>query len=220
MTEPHGGYLVQRFGNEEDKKEADRLIKVNIGIRELIDCEQIANGTYSPINGFMDRETLLSVLESNRLPGGMIWTMPIILQLISLDSSQVKIGNQVALASDQGTIYAVLDVTDIYQINLKNIAKKWFGTSSNKHPGVSNFMAKGENCIAGTLKLIRQLPSIHRHYKLDPIQTRSLFNHKGWNKVIRFQTGNPAHRVHEYIQLNSMEIPEPCARKHTINLCG
>ena len=43
-----------------------------------MDCEQIATGTYSPISGFMDRETLDSVLETNRLPSGLIWTTPVI----------------------------------------------------------------------------------------------------------------------------------------------
>ena len=205
LVEPHGGYLVNKMGNENDFKDANGLREISIRFTDLMDCEQIATGTYSPITGFMDQETFFSVLESNRLPDGNIWTMPIILQLnTQQDISSVKKGERINLTDDKGIIYAILDVSEIYQINLESAALKWFGTSSKNHPGVLRFMANGENCIAGDITLVQRLPSIYRHYQLTPFQTRFIFNHKRWNKVIGFHTRNPAHRVHEYIQLEAL----------------
>ncbi len=200
LVEPHGGHLICNVKRSEDIGDLDGLRKIQVEVMDLMDCEQIATGVYSPITGFMDRETLFSVLESNRLPNGLIWTMPIILQ-IPHEESSISAGDCIALTDCEGKIYATLDVTESYQINLESVAQKWFGTNSKKHPGVARFMERGENCIAGDIILVRQLPSIHRHYQLTPVNSRNLFNHKGWTKVIGFHTRNPAHRVHEYIQL-------------------
>lgn len=205
LVEPHGNHLVNRVGSEEDLHEAEGLRKVRIRETDLMDCEQIATGSYSPITGFMDRETLFSVLEFNRLPDGDIWTMPIILQLNTQDISPVRKGERIALTDDQSTVYAILEVSEIYQINLESAALKWFGTSSETHPGVARFMANGDNCIAGGITLVRRLPSMCRHYQLTPFQTRFLFNHKRWSRVIGFHTRNPAHRAHEYIQLSALK---------------
>ena len=203
LVEPHGDHLTCNVKREEDISDLDGLRKTQVEVTDLMDCEQIATGVYSPITGFMDRETLFSVLESNRLPNGLIWTMPIILQ-IPHEESSISAGDCIALTDCEGKIYATLDVTESYQINLESVAQKWFGTNSKKHPGVARFMERGENCIAGDIILVRQLPSIHRHYQLTPVNSRVLFNHKGWSKVIGFHTRNPAHRVHEYIQLSAL----------------
>ena len=203
LVEPHGDHLTCNVKREEDISDLDGLRKTQVEVTDLMDCDQIATGVYSPITGFMDRETLFSVLESNRLPNGLIWTMPIILQ-IPHEESSISAGDCIALTDCEGKIYATLDVTESYQINLESVAQKWFGTNSKKHPGVARFMERGENCIAGDIILVRQLPSIHRHYQLTPVNSRDLFNHKGWSKVIGFHTRNPAHRVHEYIQLSAL----------------
>jgi pyruvate kinase len=203
LVEPHGGQLICNVKRSEDIGDLDGLRKIQVEVMDLMDCEQIATGVYSPITGFMDRETLFSVLESNRLPNGLIWTMPIILQ-IPHEKSSISAGDCIALTDCEGKIYATLDVTERYQINLESVAQKWFGTNCKKHPGVARFMERGGNCIAGDIILVRQLPSIHRHYQLTPVNSRNLFNHKGWSKVIGFHTRNPAHRVHEYIQLSAL----------------
>lgn len=204
LVDPHGDQLVNKVGGEEDLHEADGLLKVCIGETDLIDCEQIATGVYSPITGFMDSETLFSVLNSNRLPDGIIWTMPIILQLSSQSISSVKNGERIALTDNDGNTYAILSVTEIYKIDLESVAKQWFGTFSKTHPGVARFLSRGDNCIAGDITLVRQLPLINRQYLLTPYQTRFLFNHKRWTRVIGFHARNPAHRVHEHIQLSAL----------------
>ena len=201
LVEPHGGHLISNVKQEEGISGVNGLRKIQVEVADLMDCEQIATGVYSPITGFMDRETLFSVLESNRLPNGTIWTMPIILQIPSEKKTLISPGECIALTDCEGEIYATIDVIESYQINLDSVAQKWFGTNSKAHPGVARFMERGENCVAGKITLVRQLPSIHRHYQLSPVNSRHLFNHKGWSKVVGFHTRNPAHRVHEYIQI-------------------
>ena len=205
LIEPHGGRLISRFGNDKEIRNADSLFKVKIKQTDLMDCEQIANGTYSPITGFMNQETLYSVLESNRLPNGNIWTMPIILQLTFNEKSLISSGDRVGLTDNNNTVCAILDITEIYKINMQSVAKSWFGTTSINHPGVARFMERGENCVAGDITMIQQPPSMYSHYQLTPAQTRFLFDHKGWNIVIGFHTRNPAHRVHEYIQQSALK---------------
>jgi pyruvate kinase len=204
LVEPHGGHLVHRVANEEDIREADSLRKIRVEVTDLMDCEQIANGTYSPITGFMNQETLTSVLEANRLPDGLVWTMPILLQITDQDISLIERGDCIALTDKHDTIYATLDVSEVFKIDMVSVAKKWFGTASKKHPGVARFLARGENCIAGAITLIRELTSMYRHFQLSPVQTRILFSHKGWSRVVGFHTRNPAHRIHEYLQLTSL----------------
>jgi len=203
LVDPHGGHLISRMKKEEEIEYLESLRKIQVELVDLMECEQIATGTYSPISGFMDRETLDSVLETNRLPSGLIWTMPVILQ-VPCEKSSILPGDRLALTDNQGIIYSTLDVSEVFQINLEAIAQKWYGTNSKKHPGVAMFMKRGENCIAGEITLVRQFPSMHRHYQLSPAQTRSLFNHKGWSRVVGFHSRNPPHRIHEYIQLTAL----------------
>ena len=80
LVDPHGEHLISRVKKEEEIEYLESLRKIQVELVDLMDCEQIATGTYSPISGFMDRETLDSVLETNRLPSGLIWTMPVILR--------------------------------------------------------------------------------------------------------------------------------------------
>ena len=205
LIEPHGGQLINRAGNEKNINDVNSLQYLQVRKIDLMDCEQIADGTYSPLKGFMDKDTLYSVLEFNSLPNGTIWTMPIILQINSNVKSTCNIGDRVALTDEFKNVYAIIDVSEIYQIDLGSISQKWFGTTSKKHPGVAMFYSKGEYCIAGEITLVKQLPSMQRNYQITPRQSRLLFDHKGWSRIVGFHTRNPVHRVHEFIQLSALE---------------
>ena len=159
-----------------------------------MDCEQIATGTYSPISGFMDRETLDSVLETNRLPSGLIWTMPVILQ-VSCEKSSILPGDRLALTDNQGIIYSTLDVSEVFQINLEATAQKWFGTNSKKHPGVAMFMKRGGNCICRGDNSGSAIPFNAPSLSAFSCSNKVLFNHKGWSRVVGFHSRNPPHRI-------------------------
>lgn len=205
LVEPHGGRLVDRVAEPEERRRASDLPQIVVADTDLMNCEQIAHGTYSPLDGFMDRETLESVLDRNRLPDGTVWTMPMLLAVGPNDARRVSNGDRIALASSTGTIHATLEVAAIFTCDRVRLAKRWFGTDSPAHPGVARLLGGGDHFLAGRIALIEELPSEYRHFELTPAQTRFIFSHKGWTKIVGFHTRNAPHRAHEFIQLDALE---------------
>jgi len=131
--------------------------------------------------------------------------MPILLPAAKEGIRGFGVGDRIALVGDDKIIYASLDVSEIFTMNLEEVAQKWFGTTSKEHPGVTRLYQDGNQFISGNVTLVERLPSPYRHYELTPAQTRFIFAHKGWSKVIGFHTRNPIHRGHEHIQLKALK---------------
>lgn len=205
LIEPHGGRLVHREATLADLNDVERLPRLAIPERELMDCEQFGYGTYSPLTGFMARETLVSVLETYRLPSGEVWPLPVLLQVNSQDVAGFVPGDRVALTNEQGVIHALLDISEIYRYELESLATQMFGTTSREHPGVARLMDRDNCFLGGDVTLVRPMESPIRHYLLTPAQTRFIFTRLGWSQVVGFHTRNPAHRGHEFIQLEALE---------------
>jgi len=205
LIEPHGGRLVHREADSADLNDIEYLPRLAIPERELMDCEQFGYGTYSPLTGFMARETLESVLDTYRLPSGQVWTLPILLQVNSADVEGFAPGDRVALTDNQGIVHALIDISEIYRYDLESLAGRMFGTTSNNHPGVVRLMERDNCFLGGDVTLVQSLESPIRHYLLTPAQTRFIFTRLGWSQVIGFHSRNPAHRGHEFIQLEALE---------------
>lgn len=205
LVEPHGGCLVNREALWANRHELLNLKRLAVNPTDLMDCAQIANGTYSPLRGFMNKEELDSVLSTNRLPNGVPWTMPIVLQVDEASVEDISVGDRIALTNGNGKIHATLDVSEINTFDFHKVARSWFGTTSRKHPGVANLAAGGNRFVAGDITLVDRLASPYRRYELSPTQTRLIFSQKGWSKVVGFHTRNVPHRVHEFIQLRALE---------------
>ncbi|CAN7630088.1 pyruvate kinase [Mesorhizobium sp. LjNodule214] len=204
-VEPHGGRLVIRtLGPAEDLETKD-LPMVTVTDEDLTDVEQIARGTFSPLCGFMDKACLESVLERNRLPSGLAWTMPVVLAVPKETASRFSGGERVLLCSKSGLSHSVLDISETYGFEPELLARKWFGTDSREHPGVARVLARGGHFLAGSITLIQPLPSPYRRYDLTPAQLRTVFAHKGWTRVVAFHSRNLVHRVHEVIQMAALE---------------
>lgn len=204
LVHPHGGRLVDRQATAADAADIGRLPVMTVDETDLMDCEQIAFGTYSPITGFMDRETLESVLDDDRLTDGTVWTMPIVLQCDS-DAITFGRGDRVALADSTNRVHALLDVSEIYPFDRDAVTARWFGTTSLEHPGVARVANGGNRFIAGEVLLVERRPSPYRHYELTPAQTRLIFTHKSWDRVVGFHTRNPVHGAHEHLQITALE---------------
>tara|TARA_Y100000588_G_scaffold274399_1_gene290403 strand:+ start:1610 stop:3724 length:2115 start_codon:yes stop_codon:yes gene_type:complete len=206
LIEPHGGRLVQRYADSNEKREARNLRHVQVTETVLLDCEQIAHGTYSPLRGFMDSRTLNSVLDNSALPDGTVWPMPILLPVNRKDADGMKIDETVALKGSDGVTYATIEVSEIFELDRSDIAERWFGTTSREHPGVAWLFDGGEVFLAGEIKLLERQPSAYRHFELTPVQSRFIFAQKGWSQIIGFHTRNPVHRAHEYIQKKALDL--------------
>jgi pyruvate kinase len=205
LIEPHGGALVHRQLPEAEIGQIDELPTLKLPYNYLIDAEQIAIGTYSPLTGFMDRATLESVITETRLPDGAIWTLPIVLQVPDQDAADLSAGQRVVLTTDSGEPIAIIDVSEVYRMDLDRYCQAVYSTNSTQHPGVVQSQAAGRNFVGGAVTLIRPVESPYRSFQFTPEQTRFLFRQKNWSRVVGFHTRNPPHRGHEYIQLAALE---------------
>jgi pyruvate kinase len=207
IIEPHGGELVQNYLWHYDQKMLDEMPFLEVNDELLGDMMQIADGTYSPLNGFMNYDELNSVLDEYKLPTGVHWTLPIVLQTTRDVAKGLPDKGMVAVKrKSDGICYAVIELSEKKLIpSQEQIAKKWFGTSDRNHPGVHQFMERGEWVLAGDVFLISKPMTMEFHYSLTPKQTRDIFNDRGWQKIVGFHTRNVIHRGHEYIQQKSLQ---------------
>ncbi|MFA6238870.1 MAG: pyruvate kinase [Bacteriovorax sp.] len=204
LTEPHGGKLINQF-MEIEKDRFDKLESITIDVTDLLDCEQISSGTYSPLEGFLDERNLISVLEKYRLENGVVWTLPIVLQLQKDQAEKLKVNQEIILTDRENSGSAMLTIGQIYQPDMNYVAQKWFGTTNTAHPGVDRFYKKGSYFISGKVSMIQRIKSNTKQFELMPKETRTIFASKGWSKVIGFHTRNVAHRAHEFIQLTALQ---------------
>jgi sulfate adenylyltransferase len=208
MILPHGGELINRVVPEREKlkiiEDVKKLPSLQVDTDSLLDIENIAVGTFSPLKGFMTKEELLSVAHNMTLPNGIVWTIPILLQL----REEPKIGGRIAIKDGKGQVKAVLDVKEVYKIDPKKIARLVWGTESDEHPGVRLFYSKGEWAVGGEVWLLEKTNFPFREWLLEPEETRKVFEYRGWKSVVGFQTRNAPHRAHEYLQRIGLEVAD------------
>lgn len=209
MIRPHGGRLIDRHAKGEMREamlaKANELPKIQVNERELADIEMIGCGAMSPLEGFMNREDYLGVLNNMHLASGPVWTLPITLSVKPGDIRQYKAGDQIALV-DQGVILAVMDVEDVYKVDHLEEAKKVYLTDDPAHPSVEFLQSLTDTYLGGPITVLNKVqhPDFNE-YRLEPKETRVLFKAKGWNSIVAFQTRNPIHRAHEYLQKCALE---------------
>lgn len=201
---PHGGILINR--QSFDKAADERIKAIRIDRVALSDLELIANGTYSPLTGFLDEENYDSVVEHMRLTNGLAWTIPITLPVSEETARQVEAGEKVKLIY-QNEVYGTLEVTGKFKPDKENEARKVYLTADLAHPGVKRLFDRGNVYLSGPVRLLKRSPRPKAFAPdfLDPVETRHLFDEKGWRTIVGFQTRNPIHRAHEHIQKTALE---------------
>lgn len=200
LIEPHGGKLINCIDLNYDSVKLKKLKSLTISKDTVVDIEQIATGVYSPVDSFMNQEEIDSVLDNNKLLNGHTWTLPIALQLNSDDIYE----NQELALKYKGEILATLMVNSLFTLDLDKYNKKLYGTNDISHPGVKKTLTNGNQFISGKITLVKFLDNDFRQYTLTPFESRLIFEHKGWNKIIGFHTRNIPHKAHEYVQSNSL----------------
>lgn len=208
---PHGGTLVQRILEGTERKRefenAQGYKKVSLDSWASSDLDLIGTGAFSPLTGFMGKDDYQSVLDRMRLADGTVWSLPITLPVRKEQADRIQIGERIALVGEDQNIYGVMDVTDIYESDKEREAASVYRTTDLNHPGVRKLYMRPEIFLAGPIWLLqRRIPLDFRPYFFDPAETRAMFREKGWNTIVGFQTRNPVHRAHEYIQKSALEI--------------
>ncbi|HEX7123863.1 MAG TPA: sulfate adenylyltransferase, partial [Gemmatimonadaceae bacterium] len=208
---PHGGVLVDRELVGEAATAAAtyarELPHLVLDEREQSDLEMIGIGALSPLTGFMRRLDYDTVVESMRLSDGLIWSLPVTKAVTKEEAASLREGSEVALTDAQRRALAILKVTDIYPYDKRREAHFCFGTTDEAHPGVARLYAQGDMLIGGPVQVIRR-PEHEQftQYRLTPLETRRRMDALEWKTVVGFQTRNPVHRAHEYLQKVALEI--------------
>jgi sulfate adenylyltransferase len=224
LVPPHGGKglvecLLKGAELEAEKKKAEGLKKVVISDRVKGDCIMLGIGGFSPLNGFMGKADWKSVCDKMLLSDGTFWPVPVV---CDTDNEDVKVGDEVALVGQKGTVYATLKVSEKYA--LTEDEKKWEcekvfkgnGEDSKKfwevaladHPGVQMVMKQGKYNIAGPVKVLSEgdyrqtFPGVY----MTPAEIRAEMDKRGWANVAALQLRNPMHRSHEYLAKIAAEV--------------
>ncbi len=209
LITPHGGELViNRAGEAECAALSERaqcLAQVEVGSRQLSDLEMLAVGAYSPLVGFMKRADYLSVVNDMHLSNGLPWTLPITLPTSSELAATLKEGSQIALVDVQGQLQAVMTLEEKYSYDKQLEACKVYRTQEQAHPGVKIVYQQDDVLLSGPVRVVALQNQAFAQYRYTPAQSRRLFAERGWRRIVGFQTRNPVHRAHEYIQKCALE---------------
>lgn len=208
---PHGGTLVDRIATATYKAEieglAPTLTRVTLDARAQSDLEMIAIGGFSPLTGFMGQADYESVVTDMRMSDGTAWSVPVTLSVNEDVANSVQVGDTVGLNAEDGRLLGVMELQEKYHYDKEKEAQHVYRTTEDKHPGVKVVYEQGQVNLAGPVTLLQRDPHpLFPAYQIDPAASRAAFVEKGWKTVVGFQTRNPIHRAHEYIQKCALEI--------------
>jgi len=210
LIAPHGGALINRQAEGAEAQaladKAKSLPRVKLNIRSAADLEMLAVGAFSPLTGFLRKADYASVVKDMRLSSGLPWSLPITLTASREDAKTYE-GKQIALADEDDNLLAVMDVAETFEYDKQEEARLVYRTDEDKHPGVAAVYAQEEIALGGDVTLFqRQQHTEFLQHRRDPKETRAAFVERGWKTIVGFQTRNPVHRAHEYIQKVALEI--------------
>ncbi|HET8912627.1 MAG TPA: sulfate adenylyltransferase [Ktedonobacteraceae bacterium] len=207
---PHGGELIINQVSQEEQAHyyelAQSLPQIVVQSRQLADLEMLAVGAYSPLTGFMTRLDYQEVVQNMHLSNGLPWSIPVTLAVTEEQAASLNEGSQIALVDEGGILQAVMTVEEKFSYNKHLEARQVYRTEDEAHPGVQALYQQGEILLGGPVKVVNLQEQLFAQYRLTPSQSRQLFAERGWKSVVGFQTRNPVHRAHEYIQKCALEI--------------
>jgi len=194
---PHGGKLVNRIST----KDASGLFSHTINNDLANDVENIADGIFSPLEGFLLQQDFESVTTKGRLSNDIPWTIPIILDVDENTAKKMKDAGDVLLQNPNGDDFAILNVEEVFSFDKEKTTKGVYGTTESSHPGVAKTLALKDMLVGGKIDyLTRPQETTLRKYRKTPQQTREEFEKAGWKTIVAFQTRNPPHVAHEVLQ--------------------
>ncbi|KAI9306495.1 sulfate adenylyltransferase [Cunninghamella echinulata] len=210
---PHGGVLKDLHLRDAPKQEAllaeaSTLPSLVLTDRQLCDLELILNGGFSPLEGFLNEKDYNSVVENMRLSSGLLWSMPITLDVNQedIEASQIQPKRRITLLDPRDyEPLAILTVDDVYEPNKSKEAEFVFGADDSAHPAVYYLHNVAKKFyVGGSLEAV-QSPG-HYDYvanRYTPSELRAHFKKLQWTRVVAFQTRNPMHRAHRELTVRA-----------------
>ena len=215
VIRPHGGVLVDRVLRGEVREavrdRAAGMVKVPLGKMALSDLEMVATGAFSPLTGYMRKADYDRCVNEMRLADGLVWSVPVTLAVGGTLASEIQAGQEVALCEGDRTL-AVMEVAEKYPYDRETKereARQVYRTTEAAHPGVARVYRQGDVLLGGDVWLVDWPTAAQTDFprlRHTPAETRRMFARRGWRSVVGFQTRNPIHRAHEYIQKTALEI--------------
>jgi len=186
---------------------ASQLKSIQLSPVSISDVELLSVGAFAPLTGFLTRADYERVVSDMRLADGSLWSIPISLPVTREQADAIREGEEIALVEPGGRVLATMCVQEKFGYDKPREAREVFRTEEDKHPGVTRLYQQGEVYLGGPIVPL-QLPSnrefpVFRH---TPGETKRMFERRGWRTIVGFQTRNPVHRSHEYIQKTALEI--------------
>jgi sulfate adenylyltransferase len=215
VIRPHGGILIDRVlrgeMREAVRERAEQMVRILLDPMGLSDLELIATGALSPLTGFMHKADYDRCVEEMRLTSGVVWSIPVTLAAEQELADQIQEGQEVALC-EEDRVLAVMTVEEKYPYDRETKereAREVYKTTEEAHPGVARLYRRGDVLLGGDIWLVDWPTAVKTEFpelRHTPAQTRRMFARRGWRSVVAFQTRNPIHRAHEYIQKTALEI--------------
>lgn len=213
---PHGGRLVdtQLSPRESDRRwsEVREMPRIWPEFDQLLDAEKIGIGAYSPLEGFMDEETLDSVVQSSRLRNGLPWTIPVLLTPPGVRNRRaidaLRSGDEVALLDARDRLIGVLRLSEKHELDRSGLARGVYRTTDLRHPNVADLQRTGDIALAGRFELVSRVEHPMSSTERTPTEVRELFRRRHWQSVAGYQTRNVPHLAHEYLQRLTLEREE------------
>lgn len=208
---PHGGTLINRVMQPEEAHDwlnrAPGLPAITLSTRKLLDLNLLAIGAYSPLEGYMTRADYDTVVEEMHLANGLPWSLPIVLSVTTDEAAPLRVGSPVVLRDRDGQPRAILDLRERYTYDREREAQCVYRTTEAAHPGVRALYEQGDLLLGGPVRLFATPDrGPFASHAPTPAEARAAFDERGWHTVVGFQTRNPVHRAHEYIQKTALEI--------------
>jgi sulfate adenylyltransferase len=222
FKEAHGGTLKDLYLNEAEaeleKETAREYPSWSLTDRQVCDIEMLLNGAFSPLEGFLCRDDYEHVLQRMRLSSGVLWPVPVNLDVSPDFAAQVKPGSRIGLRDPEGVLIATMEISDVWEPDKALEARSVFGTEDERHPGVHFLMRRtGPIYLGGRLRGVE--PPMHYDFKLlrdSPSELRGRFRKLGWRKVVAFQTRNPMHRAHQELTIRAARETEANLLLHPV----
>ena len=204
LIKPHGGDLVSRVLTGEPRQALIDALQtcpsVTLKPWEVADFEMIATGALSPLRGFMGLADYTSTLRDMRLADGLPWTIPVTLRV-----EERPRADRFALRNSDGALLGGIEVSDVFKGDRAEEARAIYRTEDTNHPGVRRLLDSGGYVVGGKIWLVDRVHPAFPELALDPGDTRAAFAKREWRTIVGFQTRNPVHRAHEYIQKAALE---------------
>ena len=149
---PHGGILVNRI----TKVDATGLFSITITEDLANDVENIADGIFSPLEGFLGQQDFESVVSRGRLANDLAWTIPIVLDVDDNTASKMKEAGDVLLQNPDGIGIAILHVDETFTFDKEKTAQGVYGTTDSSHPGVAYTMSMKDFLVSGKIDYLQR----------------------------------------------------------------